>query len=456
MKKDSVLKKLSKEWDVANFVSVSPMGEVRASNLSLLTEDLETDLKRILEESPRHLVNVRSFCTDAENIKTEFVLGLGDIGDILRQVEKNCENGLYSIVNENIDPCDGGVSGVLHGDIIEFVTNGTPRDVEKGEKVISLGKAIGIKMLEQYYDVDLERLRSLPMNSRIEFAITRDKRLLVWEVKQLPNQGLARKKMDLNVDSLFVETIREKVFGLLLVNALRLNVVESTVVNSIGNTVSFGKKVQGESELDTVIYRASPSRFSPGEFDNSESSINVDIVERIKELEERDGITYLAQKKLNTKLVGGVISSKGRRLVEFSDGNGQDFMLGKAIPIEYQGDDLGLIVSQVDYICSRIESLVGNSFKLELIVDEFETVYVAQFNVINDVQQQIVISKEERENALEVDVKEETPLSLANRLEYLEVRGKQVDLVVFKGNIGHTSHFCDVVNGRGIRYIIEK
>ena len=40
-------------------------------------------------------------------------------------------DGYFTIVNETVDTADGGVSGVVLGDIMEFAPLDTPRGVEK-------------------------------------------------------------------------------------------------------------------------------------------------------------------------------------------------------------------------------------------------------------------------------------------------------------------------------------
>lgn len=78
------------------------------------------------------------------------LLKYADIDEIMNIIEKNSQMGKYSIINENISIHDGGVSGVVLGDIIEFCPDDTPKCVDK-EGVCSLPRELGMKILKTVY-----------------------------------------------------------------------------------------------------------------------------------------------------------------------------------------------------------------------------------------------------------------------------------------------------------------
>ena len=75
---------------------------------------------------------------------------IDNIDEIINLIETNCKNNKYSIVNETIDVNDGGVSGVVFGNIVEFAPNDTPKCVEKPD-VCFLGKDMGFSILKTVY-----------------------------------------------------------------------------------------------------------------------------------------------------------------------------------------------------------------------------------------------------------------------------------------------------------------
>lgn len=61
----------------------------------------------------------------------EFVYGLKLRDDVISTLNRLAYSDLHLIVNETIDVHDGGVSGVIQGDVVELAPDDTPRCVEK-------------------------------------------------------------------------------------------------------------------------------------------------------------------------------------------------------------------------------------------------------------------------------------------------------------------------------------
>ena len=124
--------------NVAQFVSFSPeqgkprqeysriAGRAANKRFSSLRSAFET----LLQASVDRCVNVRSYAPNNRQSR-EFIRGLASIDEITAAVERLSAEGLHTIVNESIDVADGGVSGVLMGNVLKFAPDDTPRCVEK-------------------------------------------------------------------------------------------------------------------------------------------------------------------------------------------------------------------------------------------------------------------------------------------------------------------------------------
>jgi hypothetical protein len=137
-RKDQSLDQLAELINVAQFVSFEPrrarpqqaysrvLGEAPNSRFKSVRAAADTLLMR----SAEHSVNVRSFTPDSP-LSREFIYGLTSVDAIVSTVERLTAQNLNTIINETVDIRDGGVSGVLLGNVIEFAPDDTPRAVEK-------------------------------------------------------------------------------------------------------------------------------------------------------------------------------------------------------------------------------------------------------------------------------------------------------------------------------------
>lgn len=451
--KDKVLKELSKDWNVANFVSVSPKGGTRYSTLKKTR--LRPMIESLLKVSGTGKVNVRSFCVNEDNIKTEFVMDLETVDEVMQQVVRNQNKGLYSIINENIDPCDGGVSGIVHGNLVEFLTNGTPRHVEKGSKAITLNKEQGLKILETYYEVDLFNLKELNEKERVEFTITKDKRLIIWEHKEITPTNNIINNISVNLESNFIKTTTEKVFGLLYLDSLNIKIPKTSMENSIGNIITFGKETSKENLTENIVHRAAPSRFTPGDLDNVKEKYNKDIKEHVKLFDNQmKEVKFITQEEIKTKYVGaGIFQEDGEYTIEYSEGDGQAFMLGKVKPLE-QGSLDKKVKGQLNQVSLRLRGVTNQKLKIEFITDESLKLYLVQLNFLDSHINEKGTENTGEGETLTFKTEGKTPSDLANELDLLKSKGKNITHVTLIGDIGYTSHFCDVVNLRTINHNI--
>lgn len=196
MKKETILKDDKLEeikragGNIARFISISPELEERHVNIEGYKPegDIRKDIVSLIKASKGKSVNIRSF-SETSMKSSRFVYGkrLEDINEIMEILKENCSEGKYSIVNETIDVNDGGVSGVLLNNIIEFAPNDTPRCVEKPGSC-RMERGMGLHMLETVYG--FYPATDMPQNYRTEFSLHPSREGLlgentvVWEFEE--------------------------------------------------------------------------------------------------------------------------------------------------------------------------------------------------------------------------------------------------------------------------------
>jgi hypothetical protein len=174
--KDVALNILAELINVAQFISFSPRAnrksEQRFSRIlghspnAKFTNHLLA-LEKLLETSGSGSINLPSY-TPADPQSREFIYGLRSIDDAVSAFERLANEGLWIIANETIDVHDGGVSGVIMGDVIEFAPDDTPRSVER-PGITSLPREQGLAILGTVYGFSPDL--NVPRASRLEFSI---------------------------------------------------------------------------------------------------------------------------------------------------------------------------------------------------------------------------------------------------------------------------------------------
>jgi hypothetical protein len=138
LRKDEALDMLADRMNVAQFVSFAPVNGVPVEQYSRILNEPPNQVGRLVLESVELLlrksseqsINVRSYEPSSPQSR-EFIYGIQNADEAVLAIERLSNEGLYTIVNETIDVHDGGVSGVLMGNLLEFSPDDTPRCVEK-------------------------------------------------------------------------------------------------------------------------------------------------------------------------------------------------------------------------------------------------------------------------------------------------------------------------------------
>ncbi len=446
--------------NIAQFISFKPsrdelkqnFAHIKNVNNILSIKDIKERIKLLINSSNFGAVNIRSFSPEKmKGNRFIYKKGVEDIDEIIRVIKDNSKEGLYSIVNENIDVSDGGVSGVTLGDIIEFSPNDTPKCVDK-EGVCSLPREMGMKMLEIVYGF-MPKLNYDP-NYRIEFSIhpkrqgVLNEHTIIWEYEYYDNYF---DKNRIQWANNFSEFIGNKTFGLLIANLLELNVPKTTVISRNVAPFTFGQP----TGLHEKWIRTSPAKKEPGKYHTGFGW--TDPFELINNEKEKHSIvSILSQDAVNALYSGAAFIRKNEKddLVEGVCGVGDLFMTGgqakDILPLQ--------VLEELKKVCDNIrqfESLIGE-VSIEWVYDG-EKIWVVQMNQLD-----IGVAKGDgcRQTIVEGCPSKYETVYVKDGLENLrniikESKGSNIGINLV-GNIGITSHFGDLLRLANIPSYLSK
>lgn len=436
-RKDESLDRLADLINVAQFVSYEPqrgkpkqafsrvLGEAPNRRFAGVADAAETLLARSAESS----INIRSF-TPESPLSREFIYGLKRPDDVVAAVERLTREGLNTIVNETVDIHDGGVSGVILGNVVEFAPDDTPRAVEKpGTASLPLGW--GLRLLAGIYGFEPDLV--VPSNTRLEFSLHprprgwRDTHTLGWEIAE--HQGLELPPL-LQWPNRFSRMIGDKVFGLLIAHHVGLPVPRTTVINRRVAPFVFGQPT-GTAE---VWCRTAPTEQMPGKFTTTRGW--------------SDPFRIMAQEDPNDELIASVIgqagvvprfsgasivAQTGEIVTEGVRGAGETFMQGSVAPESLPTE----VLQDVERIHAAAATL--GPIRFEWVHDGTQA-WVVQLHRGATVSGAGTLVPGEAQRWIQFDVSKglEELRGLLSRIE----PGQGVDLL---GEVGLTSHIADVM-----------
>lgn len=436
--KDEILNSISERGNIAQFLSFDPDLKLRFRNVHDFEpqEELPDLIHQLIRKSSEKRVNIRSYRPEQpKGYPLEY--GKTDADEVLALLKEKAASGLYTIVNETIDKNDGGVSGVVLGDIIEFTPNDTPKGVDK-PGVCSLPRAVGMKVLENTYG--FKPNLGYEHNLRVEFSIhpirrgVRNEQTIIWEIERFDN---ASTQAGYSWPNNFSSHIGDKVYGLLLAHHCGFNVPFTTAICRAIAPFSFGTP----TGLSETWIRTAPRTRTPGKF-----STFFGWRDPFKLLAEEDPgqeliASVLAQRAVDPLYSGSLLTLKnGKPLVEGVRGRGDEFMLGKATG--------NLPDGVLTAVTAEFEKAYANFGPVEMEwVFDGQKVWIVQLHRSMEAEgdPNIIVPGVATEF---IDFKVKDGLeSLRELISHLSRTGKGIRLV---GNVGVTSHFGDVLRKSGI------
>jgi hypothetical protein len=350
VRKDETLDRLAETVNVAQFVAFEPapagprqtFARVFGSAPNARFPTPEAAVDALFARSGEASLNVRSYLPDDKQSK-EFVYGLKFPGEAVAALRRLTAEGLYTIVNETVDVGDGGVSGVVLGDVLEFAPDATPRAVEKAGAA-SLPRDLGLGLLETVYGV--RPAVDMPPDIRLEFSLHprprgwRHGHILGWEFETVAN---FTSEARFHWPNAFSRMIGDKLFGLLVADGLGLSVPRTIAISRRVAPFSFGADT-GSAE---VWIRTCPHEQQPGRFTTAQGWTDPF---HLLATEDPDGeaiASVLSQAAVPGRWSGAsLVLADGSVIVEGKKGEGASFMAGatgaEPLPADVKGDVLAV------------------------------------------------------------------------------------------------------------------
>jgi len=441
--KDESLDGLAKKGNVAQFVSFRPepdgslqqrFSRVAGFEPNHTFASVEEAVATLIRASSELSVNIRSFEPDDPRSK-EFVYGLKTVGDVLSNLKRLGQAGLFLIINETIDVSDGGVSGVVQGGVMEFAPDDTPRCVEK-PGVASLPFDLGMRLLETVYGFRPEL--DLAANERIEFSVHprirgwRQTQTLTWE-RESGFEAKADARM--SWPNRFSRHLGDKAFGLLIAHELGFAVPRTLAISRRVAPFLFG---QGTGNAE-VWLRTCPVTPQPGRFTTIKGWTDPFALLASEDTDGLEIASVLSQAAIPAKYSGAVIvGGNGELIVEGRKGEGDRLMLGLDLPETLPES----VTADVRTTFERLSTLLG-AVRFEWVHDG-SRVWIVQLHrgATGTYGSVLVPGNAERWERIDAAMPlEEIRASIA-RLD----KGIGLEIV---GDVGLTSHIADVVRKAG-------
>jgi hypothetical protein len=448
--KDLALDRLAELGNIAQFVAYRPGRSGLEQSTSRVIgfapnakfPSLEEAVAALLERSDAGAVNIRTYEPESPRSR-DFLYDKRSVGEVLENVHRLAADGLHLIINETVDVHDGGISGVVQGDTIEFAPDATPRIVEQPD-VASLPRSLGLAILKRVYGF----VPDLPddQDARVEFSIHpalrgwRKTHTLLWEIEAMDGACFAPAPAWPNR---FSRHIGDKCFGLLVADYLGAPVPRTFVIPRRIAPFSFG---QDTGSRETWI-RTCPTEPQPGLFTTAKGWLDPFALLAAEDPgEARQIASVLSQAAISARYSGAaIVGADGKLFIEGATGEGDAFMLGtqhaESLPAE--------ILADVARLHENLTGALG-PVRIEWVHDG-EQVWVVQLHVGATGSTATTLVAGDADQWHEFDVTN----GLNSLREFLADLPDDTG-VILRGDVGLTSHVADVVRKRGLPARIDR
>lgn len=442
------------DCNIARYVSIAPDMSIRYVNIDadyVYKGNLKNCILDLIESSNSKSVNIRSFSiVSMKGHSLVYGKQADEINEILNVIQKNCNENKYSIINETIDVNDGGVSGVILGNLIEFAPNDTPKCVEKPD-ICFLEKNMGMHLLKTVYgfepDCDFDE------SYRVEFSLhphregLRKSHTIIWEYEKFEEY-----EYDIKIKwpNKFSRFIGDKPFGLIIADYLGFNVPYTTVISRNVPPFSFGQ----ETGLKEKWIRTAPIVKEPGKYYTGDKWTDPFVLMQKEELKGDNQIniaSILSQSAVEAVYSGGAIIGENQAsdVIEGVAGKGDNFMVGAGY-LDFLPDSVLLKLKELLNEIRKYYYLLGD-VSIEWVFDGTK-IWLVQLNQIKEkgLGTTIVVGEPTKYEKFYV---EDGLEQLRSKINAIKGRDIGIELI---GDVGLTSHFGDVLRQANIPSFISK
>lgn len=363
--------------NVAQFVSFDADGEQRYSRVVGKAPNHQFASQAeaaayMLAHTTEQQVNVRSY-DPYEPESKPFVMRLKTVDDVLATLTARRNEGLHSIMNETVDECDGGVSGVVFGNMIEVVPDSTPRGVEL-PGVARFEREMGKRVIETIYGVTPNFVDN--PNTRQEFTITplrrgvKNEHTITWELREM---GGAPTEADTQWPNKLGTMLGDKAFGLLIADQIGLAVPRTQVISRRVAPFTFGQPT-GTGEY---WMRTAPNKQTPGLYTTTHGWVDPYDIMRREDPEGENIASILSQEGVDASYSGAcVMGSDGQLIINGKKGYGDDFMVGESGTNPVPTDVQARVRDNYHYASEQL----GGPVRFEWVVDTNGKLWTVQLH----------------------------------------------------------------------------
>lgn len=453
--KDEALNRIAEQGgNIAQFVSFAPNGtqrfaRIRGVSHSQRFTNVEEAVSTILQTGPTH-VSIRSFLPERPDGNPHFMgsKGFETPMKVSAKVQELMAQGFYIMITEEVDVYDGGVYGVMLGNIVEFATRDTPRCVEKSG-CAALPRFVMPDFVQTVYGHSF----NIPYDRsyRVEFSVHPSRigygnqHQIIWQIEQTEHGGEVPEPKPYWPNRVSMD-MGDKAYGLLMAHLYGFRVPHTRIVGRFIPPFEFGDKT---GSPETCWRRTCPTVQQPGRFTTKHGQVDPFALMQAEDPERTQIAALMFQDNVEAVYSGATITdATGNTIIEGKAGHGDDFMIGVVAP------DANLPVYIKDGIRSIWEKAynVFGAVRFEWCCDKSGTVWIVQFHVGQSASAGNIIypGKSKRFEICEVTQGLEVLRSLIERAKQ-EKFG-----IILKGNIGITSHFGDILRRARIPSRLER
>ena len=339
-------------------------------------------------------------------------------------------------MNETLDVNDGGVSGVAHGDVMEFAPGATPKIVETG-RICGAPRRIAEALLQTVYGFR----PAVPEdpNLRVEFSVHPARQgfacehTIIWEIHDIPAKPLPVAPQWPNR---FSRLLGDKVFGLLIADAYGLAIPRTTVLSRNLMPFTFGKPTGSEVRWLRTAPEIPEPGLSPTVRGWTDPFKLMDVMPGHEPIP-----SVLIQDEVPAKFSGAILTGNDARpIVEGVVGFGDKFMLGYAAPTDLDRD----LVRRLEELHETLIHSTG-SLRAEWVFDG-NTIWTIQLQQVTALSSGRIIVPGMARSEVEFEAAGGLP---ALRSLIAQIEGTEIGMRI-KGDIGMTSHIADLLRRHGI------